>query len=163
MKHSPHLHRDTNNSVQSGRNEITACKNGAGGAEPQKKKKKWEDYIWVRGSTIRGRDRERRGRKRDHGMFGVSMIKMRAERLWWGRRGRWRECWQLVLPLRRSLRTDSELIYSLFPFHLITVTVTLAILLTFTIPSSESFLCVFCIMNTIDASDAFNTRTHRYR
>lgn len=81
-------------------------------------------------------------------MFGVSMIKMRAERLWWGRRGRWRECWQLVLPLRRSLRTDSELIYSLFPFHLITVTVTLAILLTFTIPSSESFLCVFFVLWT---------------
>lgn len=59
MKHSPHLHRDTNNSVQSGRNEITACKNGAGGAEPQKKKKNEKTtFVFVarqlEGETERG-------------------------------------------------------------------------------------------------------------
>lgn len=42
--------------------------------------------------------------------------------------------------LRHSLRMDSELIYSLFPFHLITVAAILSILFTFTIYSSESFL-----------------------
>lgn len=98
------------------------------------------------------RQRERRRRKRDHGMLRVSMIKMRAEKLWWGRRGRWRERWQLALSPRRSLRTDSELIYSLFPFHLITVAVILSISLTFTISSSKPFL-FFREMHRSDASD----------
>lgn len=89
-------------------------------------------------------------------MLRVRMITMRAEKLWWGRRGRWREGWQLALTLRHSLRTDwANLLPLSFsfnhchcyfsPFHSQSQLLPLKSVLS------------FCKMHMSDASDVWNT------
>lgn len=47
------------------------------------------------------------------------MIRMRAALM--GKEGKMKGMLAACTPIRHSLKPDSELIYSLFPFHLITV------------------------------------------